>query len=403
MVKCSCAPTPSTEWLKDNGEPENFEQLPEEQIDGYLSRFYSEVRSAQGDVLSHSTLNGIRAGIGRHLQNPPFKRQIIITKSEKFAPSNRILKSVWNNNKKSGQDKTTKRPFIEEEDLSKLKFNIMDPKNLQEKVFMDLQFHFGRRGREGLRSLTKKSFILGIDHNQHGLEFVEMAFNEFTKNHRASGEAAARPRMYATNEDDCPINSFKMYMAHLDNTCDTFYTMAKTGKTFDPSKNNTWYTTKPLGQNTLGNLTKNISKRLGLSKNYTNHSIRHTVIKLLDTHGCEARHIMNVTGQKSEKTIQRYQHDNSVSKKREVSSILSKRSFNDARSTATTSTTQHPSATTATTTTTTTASSSSSSTITASQTTIHQRTTMNFEEEIKERFTITGNHGCTFNFHFHSK
>ena len=45
-------------------------------------------------------------------------------------------------------DKTTKRPYTEEEDLEKHSFNIMDTKNLLEKVFMDLQFHFGRRDLE---------------------------------------------------------------------------------------------------------------------------------------------------------------------------------------------------------------------------------------------------------------
>ena len=316
---------PSTEWLKDNGEPEDFEHLPDEKIDGYLSRFYSEVRSAQGDVLSHSTLSGIRAGIGRHLQNPPFNRQIRITQSEKFAVSNRMFKSVLSNNKKLG----TKRPHIEIEDLEKLKeinsFNLMDPTALQEKVFMDLQFHFGRRGREGLRSLKKNSFILDWDNGQRK-EFVEMSFNELAKNHRASGEAAAQPRMYATNEDDCPIKSFKMYMSHLDDYCEIFYTKAKSYKGFDPSQERIWYTTKPLGQNTLGSLTKNISKRLGLSKNYTNHSI-----------------------------------------------ILSKKTFNNAP--AASSTIQRPSATATTAT-------SSSSTLTMSQTTFHQRTTR--EEEKRE-------------------
>jgi integrase len=56
----------------------------------------------------------------------------------------------------------------------------------------------------------------------------------------------------------------------------------------------------PLGKNTLGDKMKNLSKQLNLSKLYTNHSLRATTITLLDNKGFEARHIMSISGHKTD-------------------------------------------------------------------------------------------------------
>ena len=55
-----------------------------------------------------------------------------------------------------------------------------------------------------------------------------------------------------------------------------------------------------VGERTLGEEMKCISKEAELSKIYTNHSIRATVVTILDKCGYEARHIMAVSGHKSQ-------------------------------------------------------------------------------------------------------
>ena len=69
---------------------------------------------------------------------------------------------------------------------------------------------------------------------------------------------------------------------------------------------------------------KKISKRLNLSRIYTNHCIRATCVTMLSAHGLEARHIMRVTGHKSESSLRSYDNDNSEKQKRLISSILTK-------------------------------------------------------------------------------
>ena len=61
-----------------------------------------------------------------------------------------------------------------------------------------------------------------------------------------------------------------------------------------------------VGEHTLCEKMKCISKEAEFSKIYTNHSIRATAVTILDKCGYEARHIMAVSGHKSESSKQSY-------------------------------------------------------------------------------------------------
>ena len=67
---------------------------------------------------------------------------------------------------------------------------------------------------------------------------------------------------------------------------------------------------------------KDVSKAANLSKQYTNHSIRATAVTVLDHSNFEARHIMRVSGHKSEASIRSYSRRLSESKQREISETL---------------------------------------------------------------------------------
>jgi hypothetical protein len=66
-----------------------------------------------------------------------------------------------------------------------------------------------------------------------------------------------------------------------------------------------------------------ISAIAGLSVLYTNHCIRTTNLTELDNAGIEARHIMRVSGHKSEASIRSYACRLNESKKRQISHTLS--------------------------------------------------------------------------------
>ena len=65
-----------------------------------------------------------------------------------------------------------------------------------------------------------------------------------------------------------------------------------------------------------------ISKELKLSQKYTNHCIRATAVSLLDESNFDARHIMRVSGHKSESSIRSYSRRLSEVKHKEISHAL---------------------------------------------------------------------------------
>ena len=189
--------------------------------------------------------------------------------------------------------------------------------------FFDLMFNFARRGRENLRDLRKTSFTFSTDAS--GAEYCEMEYNEKTKKHQSVENDQTKPRIYGNDEITCPIKSLKLYLSKLEPNCDTFLQKTITRKNFKPETETVWYTAKCLGVNTIGNIMKGISKRLNLSKIYTNHCIRAACITLLAASGFEARQIMRVTGHKCESSLRAYDHDNTVQQKKDISAVLNNR------------------------------------------------------------------------------
>ena len=67
---------------------------------------------------------------------------------------------------------------------------------------------------------------------------------------------------------------------------------------------------------------KDISRAADLSKEHTNHSMRATAVTVPDHSNFEARHIMRVSGHKSEASIRIYSLRLSENKQREISETL---------------------------------------------------------------------------------
>ena len=113
--------------------------------------------------------------------------------------------------------------------------------------------------------------------------------------------------------------SLEKYMSKLNGNNDSFWQRPRDNVTVN---DNIWYRNSAVGHNTLGKFMKTISVDAGLSQLYTNHYIRASCITVLDDGGVEARHIMNVSGHKSETSIKSYSRNVSESKKHEMCTVL---------------------------------------------------------------------------------
>ena len=138
--------------------------------------------------------------------------------------------------------------------------------------------------------------------------------DELTKNHKEDDEAEEGGSMYATGGSFCPVAYFEKYLQHLNPQNEFLFQRPKEKLTPDSDM---WYDNMVVGERSLGEMMKQISKQAGLSKDYTNHSIRATAVTILrDKSGFEARHIMSLSGHRSDSSIRSYSKTDGSTKKR---------------------------------------------------------------------------------------
>lgn len=93
--------------------------------------------------------------------------------------------------------------------------------------------------------------------------------DELTKNHREDDEAEEGGIMYATGGPFCPGASFEKCLQDLNPQNEILFQRRMKKLTPD---SDVWYDNMVVGERLLGELMKQISKQVGPSKEYTNHS-----------------------------------------------------------------------------------------------------------------------------------
>ena len=286
------------EYCTEKGLSTHFENNNKVELDNLLKKFFANARKT---MYSKNTINSIRYGLARYLMTvlPQLKRNSLA--------------------------KVNHRPQITKDDLQKLylSFDLNTPKGLQQKfmfdIMFDIMFHLVRRGRENLQEQTKDTFAIVVDLQNR--IYVYQAVDELDKNHRENDDpqdSTTDERMYEQPGPLCPVKMFELYLSKLHLELKFLWQRPK--QAIQATDGNCWYCNVPVRMNTLGNFMKDISRAADLSKQFTNHSIRATAITVLDHSNFEARHIMQVTGHKSEASIQSYVDFQETS--REISETL---------------------------------------------------------------------------------
>ncbi|XP_076879189.1 uncharacterized protein KIAA1958-like [Brachyhypopomus gauderio] len=313
-----------TAWLKSNDIAVDFTIINKNDMNQLLRRFYGSVRNVKGELYGISSFVGLRAGLNRYLNEPPISRGWCLMKDAEFTPANNVFVGVVKKIRKSGGDRTLHHPAISPEDLAKIyQSKALDPgtpRGLLNKVWFDIQLHFGRRGKEGNRELRRESFVMQEDEN--GGKFVTLSFNEETKNHKTHQERdreLRRGAMFQCAGEMCPVASFELYVSKLPVDTPAFYLQPKKSAHLSDA---VWYSAMPLGVNQLSKMLPRICKEAGTSRVYTNHCLRATAIQSLSDAGMEAREIITVSGHKSETSLKSYWRPSLQSRKR-WSNVLS--------------------------------------------------------------------------------
>ena len=132
--------------------------------------------------------------------------------------------------RQDGEDIVVHHEPIPPEVLKKIRseLDLNNPKQLQQRVFVEIELHFARRGREGLRNLKKESFVAKIDENQREYFCIGHFEIEKTKQGTCKDKENKQARMYATGAgDNCPVAILKKYLSKLNPKSDFFFPKAK--------------------------------------------------------------------------------------------------------------------------------------------------------------------------------
>ena len=221
-----------------------------------LKLFYAAARKADGTSYSKSTLNSLRFGLNRHFKAT---RGFDIINDTEFTDANKVFGAKCEDLKRQGLAKVEHKPPICEEDLKKLyestAFGLDDPEKFQNKVFFEVMLYFCRRGRQNLRQLKKTDFSFNTDST--GARYVCKATNELTKNRREDDEGFDGSLMYEKPGKYCPVVSFELYLSHL-NPLNKF--LFQRPKRNVSTSEDVWYDNMVVGERTLGEKMKNISR-----------------------------------------------------------------------------------------------------------------------------------------------
>ena len=131
----------------------------------------------------------------------------------------------------AGLDVTSHKAPICQQDVHKMYSTLFSQKSpwcLLYKVFFEITLHFARRGREGLRDLTKSTFKFVRDAD--GVEYVCLAYHEQEKTKQGSEKQIFEKcgSMYSQPGDpNCPVESLKLYLSKLNPSCSAFFQIPK--------------------------------------------------------------------------------------------------------------------------------------------------------------------------------
>ena len=229
-------------------------------------------------------------------------------------------------NRRHGKENIQHKPVIEPLDILTIRDNSFlsseNPKGLLRRVWFIVTLYWCRRGYEGQRELRRDSFKFLTD--AHGKNYACMSHEELSKNHQ--GGISDKPshekqtRLYSTGQDGDSYRCLQKYISKLNPKQQAFYQRPMPNVNIsDP----TWYENKPLGVNKLRGMMKEISLGAGLSRIYTNHSVRATAITIWSDAEVPARHIMSISGHSNEQSIASYNTRPSVQQLKNCSDILS--------------------------------------------------------------------------------
>ena len=307
--------------------------LPPEELDHLLGKFFKDVRKINGEEYEPSTMTGLQRSIQRFLSDSGSKMNIL--KDDEFAFSRKVLEAKRKNLVVQGKGNrpNATRSLTEEEEEKLFQsgaFGAENPVALQRTMWWILSLHFGFRARDESRKLCWGDVSCQTDPIQDGREMLVWLNERGTKTRKGEENGHRRPfspKAYATNTERCPVHFYKLFRSHrpeeMNKPDAPFFLAVRHG---DHRVNpQVWYMKAPLGKNEIGKLLKTAADEASIQRQgskVANHSVRKTSIgRLLDANTPET-FVAQLSGHKNLQSLQSYKSANEHHQ-RQMSYILS--------------------------------------------------------------------------------
>lgn len=136
-------------WLAERQLNVDLKHIEKSQMNSVLRDFYGSIRNSKGKLYGISSYLNLWSALNRHINEPPLSRAWNLMQDSEFTSANNVFKGVVKQIRRSCTDRTSHYPPISFEDQKILKRSAAldpgNPKGLLNKVWYDIQLHFGAR------------------------------------------------------------------------------------------------------------------------------------------------------------------------------------------------------------------------------------------------------------------
>ena len=252
------------------------------------------------------------AALDRHLKKVNYS--FSIARDKQFSSSREVLEGIARQLRLAGKGKVPNRARSLSSDEIETLWNCgqlgdQNPRSLINTVWWNNCMYFGVRGREEHHTMLLEDFELKKDSSGKTYLTYQEGLTKTRKGGLNFKPRIIYPRMYATDDDKCPVNFFRKFVSRR--PVNLRHSGAFYLSVIDNPKTDVWYKTLPMGVHTINNILKNMKKKSPLSSNITNrkitnHSARKTLVRKLRENGFQKCEIKNITGHASEKGLDPY-------------------------------------------------------------------------------------------------
>ena len=317
--------------------PPSLEQINNNELNHWLSKFIMEVRKQDGSCYNSGTLYSICSSIQRYIrENRLLSRNnetLDIYKDQKFALFRCTFDSVLKDQHSKGVGAVKKQAEVitfdlEEELWSHGVLGDSDPRKLLDTLVFLLGLNFALRSGKEHRSLRPDMIeLIEKEDEPSYLQYIESGSknNPGGLNERKLRNKSVKAFQNLENPSRCIVKLYKKYMELRPPSApnDVFYLQPLQKPT-----SSCWYQTRPLGHNTLSKTVQKLTEKVGVEGHYTNHSLRRTCVTRLFHEGVEEDKIMSITGHRSAGGVRAYK-ELSHSQQLDLSNKIQKRPDRD--------------------------------------------------------------------------